>query len=55
MYSKSMKKVFFRYLVPLLIISVTALTACYYFLNFIAMSNLEVAKDKFKMEIQYTI
>lgn len=44
-----MRKIFFRYLFPLLSISIVALTACYYFLNFITTNNLEIAKDKFKI------
>jgi|GEM_PF-2404910 len=43
-----MKRVFTRYLVPLLSISTIALVACYYFLNFITVNNLEIAKEKFE-------
>lgn len=43
-----MKRVFIRYLFPLLSISTIALIACYYFLNFITTNNLEIAKEKFK-------
>lgn len=43
-----MKRVFIRYLIPLLAISAIALMACFYFLNFIASNNLEIAKEKFE-------
>jgi len=43
-----MKKVFIRYLLPLLAISAISLIACYYFLTFIASNNLEIAKEKFE-------